>query len=76
MNELTARQRTPAFEDLVDIRTVKLRDGAARIENAMYFLEQIKYPHLFRVGDDIVELSFAGEESLSNVLARHFNRKK
>jgi hypothetical protein len=50
--------------------------GAARLENALYFLEQIKNPHMFRVGDDVVELGFSGEESLSDVLAKHFNRKK
>lgn len=63
------------YNDLVDIKTVKLRDGASRLENAMYFLEQIKNPHIFKVGDDVVELCFAGEESLSNVLAKHFSRK-
>jgi hypothetical protein len=64
-----------SYDDLVDIKTVKLRDGASRLENAMYFLEQIKNPHIFQVGDDVVELCFAGEESLSNVLVKHFNRK-
>ncbi|MCL1878407.1 MAG: hypothetical protein FWF80_06080 [Defluviitaleaceae bacterium] len=61
--------------ELVDIRTIKLREGATRLENAMYFLEQIKNPHKFRVGEDIVEISFVGEESLSDVLAKHFSRK-
>ena len=66
------------FEDygkLVDIKTVKLKDGVSRLENALYFLEQIKNPHKFRVGNDVVELCFVGEESLSNVLAKHFSRK-
>jgi len=63
------------YGDLVDIKTVKLRDGASRLENAIYFLEQIKNPHKFRVGNDVVELCFSGEESLSNILAKHFNRK-
>jgi len=63
------------YENLVDIRGVRLRDGASRLENAMYFLEQIKNPHKFRVGGDVVEICFAGDESLSNVLVKHFNRK-
>lgn len=63
------------YSDLVDIKTVKLRDGASRLENAMYFLEQIKNPRLFKVGDDIVELCFVGDESLSDVLVKHFNRR-
>ena len=63
------------YDHLVDIKTVKLRDGASRIENALYFLEQIKNPHKFKVGSDIVEICFAGDESLSNVLVKHFNRK-
>ena len=63
------------YDDLVDIRDVKLRDGASRLENALYFLEQIKNPHKFRVGGDVVEICCNGEESLSNVLVKHFNRK-
>lgn len=63
------------YDGLVDIKTVKLRNGVSRLENAMYFLEQIKNPHVFRVGDDVVEVCFAGEESLSDVLVKHFNRK-
>ena len=66
---------TSSHDKLVDIRNVKLRDGASRIENALYFLEQIKNPHKFKVGADIVEIGFSGEESLSNVLVKHFNRK-
>jgi hypothetical protein len=63
------------YSDLVDIKTVKLKDGVLRLENALYFWEQIKNPRLFRVGGDIVEICFNGEESLSDVLAKHFNRK-
>ena len=78
MQEAVAIRKPSVFdgyENLVDIKTVKLRDGASRLENALYFLEQIKNPHLFRVGDDVVEVCCIGEESLSNVLAKHFNRK-
>ena len=73
--EATAIKTPTVFNDLVDIRTVKLREGASRLDNALYFLEQIKNPHKFRVGEDIVEISFIGEESLSDVLAKHFSRK-
>jgi len=62
-------------ENLIDIRTVKLRDGSSRLENALYFLEQVKNPHKFKVGEDIVEICFAGKESLSDVLVKHFNRR-
>ena len=78
MQVMTATKPPPIFggnENLVDIRTVKLRDGVSRLDNAIFFLEQIKNPHKFRVGDDVVEIGFAGEESLSNVLAKHFSRK-
>jgi len=79
MRGALAVNNTPAafggYEDLIDIRGVKLRDGASRLDNALYFLEQIKNPHMFRVGDDVVEICFAGEESLSSVLVKHFNRK-
>lgn len=75
--EPTTREATTFedYENLVDIRTVKLRDGATRLDNALYFLEQIKNPHKFRVGGNIVEICFSGEESLSDVLAKHFSRK-
>ena len=63
------------YENLVDIRTVKLREGATRLENALYFLEQIKNPHKFKVGEDVVEICCVGDESLSDVLVKHFNRK-
>ena len=63
------------YDDLVDIRNVKLREGATRLENALYFLEQIKNPHKFRVGNDVVEICCIGEESLSDVLAKHFSRR-
>ena len=73
--DIVKHETISAYEDLVDIRTVKLRDGASRIENAMFFLEQIKNPHKFRVGNDVLEICFAGEERLSDVLIKHFNRK-
>ena len=78
MQEAVAAREPTIFEgydDLVDIRSVKLRDGATRLENALYFLEQIKNPHRFRVGNDIVEICCIGEESLSDVLAKHFSRR-
>jgi hypothetical protein len=78
MSNTIAINNSSLFDDygeLVDIKTVKLKDGVSRLENALYFLEQIKNPHKFRVGNDVVELCFAGEESLSNVLVKHFNRK-
>ena len=67
--------RSEDYNELVDIKTVKQKEGASRLENAMYFLEQIKTPHKFRVGNDVVELCFVGEESLTDVLAKHINRK-
>jgi len=64
------------YDDLVDIRTVKLREGASRVENAKFFLEQIKNPHKFRVGKYVVEICCIGTESLSDVLVKHFNRSR
>ena len=78
MQTTTAAKMPSVFrghENLVDIRTVKLRDGVSRLDNAIFYLEQIKNPHKSRVGDDVVEIGFAGEESLCNVLVKHFNRK-
>ena len=64
------------YDELVDIREVRLKEGATRLENAMYFLEQIKNPNMFRVGNDVVEVCCIGEKSLSEVLIRHFNGKR
>jgi hypothetical protein len=78
MREVVAVDNHSLFDDygeLVDIKTVKLREGASRLENALYFLDQIKNPHKFRVGNDVVELCFVGDESLSSVLAKHFSRR-
>ena len=78
MQDTIAVNNPSLFEDygeLVDIKTVKLKDGVSRLENALFFLDQIKNPHKFRVGNNVVELCFAGNESLSNVLAKHFSRK-
>jgi len=53
MQDTIAISNPSLFEDygkLVDIKTVKLKGGVSRLENALYFLEQIKNPHKFRVG--------------------------
>ena len=60
---------------LVDIRSIKLRKDAPRVENALSFLKQIKNPHLFKVGNDTVELCFSDNSKVySEVIIEHFKR--
>lgn len=59
------------YMDLVDICTVKRRENSTRIENARFFLEQIKNPTMFRVGEDVVVLEFLDDlDTLSNCILK------
>ncbi len=46
-------------DELVDIRTVEVDKDAPFEERIRQFLEQIKNPYAFRVGDVAVKLEFA-----------------
>ena len=47
------------FEELVDIRTVKIDRNLPSDERIRSFIEQIKNPYCFKVGDTVVKVSFA-----------------
>lgn len=47
------------FEELVDIRNVKIDRNLPSDERIRSFIEQIKNPYCFKVGDTIVKVSFA-----------------
>lgn len=47
------------FEELVDIRNVKIDRNLPSDERIRSFIEQIKNPYCFKVGDTVVKVSFA-----------------
>ena len=47
------------FEELVDIRNVKIDRTLPSDERVRSFIEQIKNPYCFKVGDTVVKVSFA-----------------
>jgi len=64
------------YDELVDIRTVKLREKSSRVENALFFLEQIKSHTHFRNGRDVIQIQFAEtDRTLSVALASYLQQK-
>lgn len=64
------------YDELVDIRTVKQREKSSRVENALFFVEQIKSHTKFRVDRDVVEIQFScTEKSLSTALTSYLQQK-
>ena len=62
--------------NLVDIRTVMRKENSSRVDNAMFFLEQVKNHTLFRVDQDVVEVRFSGKgRTLSASLASYIQEK-
>ncbi len=55
---------TVGYEDLIDLKDIKIDDNKPITERMRDYLDQIKDPYLFRVGDIVVKIKFAGEESL------------
>ena len=45
-------------EDLVDIRNVKLDESLGQQERVQSFLQQIKNPYCFKVGDVVVNVTY------------------
>jgi len=64
------------YDELVDIRTVKQRERSSRVENALFFMEQIKTHTKFRVDRDVVEIQFSdSERTLSSALTSYLQQK-
>ena len=57
------------FEELVDIRNVKIDRNLPSDERIRSFIEQIKNPYCFKVGDAVVKVSFA---DTSNTITDNF----
>lgn len=52
------------YEDLIDLKDIRIDDNKPITERMRDYLDQIKDPYLFRVGDIVVKVKFTGEESL------------
>jgi len=64
------------YDELIDIRNVKQREKSSRIENALFFITQIKTHTKFRVDSDVVEIQFLDtEKTLSTSLASYLQQK-
>ena len=54
------------LESLVDIRDVKIDRGKPVEERMKSYVEQIKNPYLFKVGNTIVRVSYANTQATIN----------
>lgn len=48
--------------DLVDIRTIEIDKNKSQMERLLSFIQAVKNPYLFKVGDIAVKVSFADNE--------------
>ena len=56
-------------EKLVDLRELDKAAGDSKEKKVLGFLELIKNPYLFKVGDVAVKVDCCGEKSLSELMA-------
>ncbi len=54
---------SPALDQLVDIRDVKIDRTLPSEERIKSFIEQIKNPYQFKVGKTVVKVSFANTQN-------------
>lgn len=60
------QSREELLDSLVDIRSVKI-DPAQPVEERMRsYVEQIKNPYMFKVGDTVVRVSYADTQATIN----------
>lgn len=60
------QSREELLDSLVDIRSVKI-DSAQPVEERMRsYVEQIKNPYMFKVGDTVVRVSYANTQATIN----------
>lgn len=60
------RDRKEMLDTLVDIRDVKVDRSKPMEERLKSYVEQIKNPYLFKVGDTIVRVSYANTQDTIN----------
>ena len=60
------RSRKELLDSLVDIRDVKI-DSSMSVEDRMKsYVEQIKNPYMFKVGNTVVRVSYANTQATIN----------
>ena len=60
------RSRKELLDSLVDIRDVKI-DRSMSVEDRMKsYVEQIKNPYMFKVGNTVVRVSYANTQAMIN----------
>ena len=63
--------KSTAAEQLVDIRDVKIDRSLPSEERIKSFIEQIKNPYQFKVGNTVVRVSFANTQKIMNAFREH-----
>ena len=76
--ELLKEMKNKNFEDLnsnelVDIKNIEIDTSKPKIEKLIDFIEKIKNPNLFKVGDIIVKIKFSNnnqsfQEKMENII--------
>ena len=61
--ELQMARSATAHDQLVDIRDVKIDRSLPSDERIKSFIEQIKNPYQFKVGNTVVKVSFANTQN-------------
>ena len=59
MKNVDVRKVDPAT--LVDIKTIKMDESLSREEKLKQYVEQVKNPYCFRVGDVVVKCSYSDD---------------
>ena len=68
--------RTVRREDLVDIRDVHIDQDLPKEERIRQFVEQIKNPYCFKVGNVVVKTVFADTDRTLDDCLEHYFRNK
>ena len=60
------QSREELLDSLVDIRSVKIDPAQPVDERMRSYVEQIKNPYMFKVGDTVVRVSYANTQATIN----------
>ena len=79
LNEMkNADLQTCNIDDLVDIRDVKVDKSKSQEEKLFDFIEKIKNPYLFKVGNTVVKVRFSEnntqsfQDKMENIISAKF----
>lgn len=61
-----SQQRKELLDTLVDIRDVKIDGSGTLDERLKSYVEQVKNPYLFKVGNVVVRVSYANTQATLN----------